>query len=101
MAQPLNAYQSWCLAIRNAIDADQPLPLPPGSPPLSATDRDLWQLAVKQGIHSGPPITPAQWLAQRDQRRDAPTSTSLWADVAAARLAAAVAATDGPGELSV
>jgi hypothetical protein len=95
MAQPLNAYQAWCLAIRNAIDADQPLPLPPGSPPISRQDQDLWQLAVKQGIHSGPPITPAQWLAERDQRRDTPTQLTLWADVAAARLAAAVAATDG------
>jgi hypothetical protein len=67
---------------------------------MARQDQDLWQLAVKQGIHSGPPITPAQWLAERDQRRDTPTTTTLWADVAAARLAAAVAATDGPGELS-
>lgn len=65
---------------------------------MSRQDQDLWQLAVKQSIHSSPPITPAQWLAQRDERRDNPTQLSLWADVAAARLAAAVA--DGAGEFS-
>ncbi len=88
MAQVLDAYQSWLLAVRNAIDNDQPLPIPPGSPPMTMMERDGWMTHVRQTIHHDTPPTPAQWLAARAQVRSVPSLQALWADVAAARVAA-------------
>ncbi len=94
MAQILDAYQGWLLSVRNAINADQPLPIPPGSPPMTAIERDGWMTHVRQTIHSDTPMTPQQYLQARAQVRSVPSLQSLWADVAAARVAAQAQAQD-------
>ena len=65
MAKILDAYQGWLLSVRNAIDNDQPIPIPPGSPPMTAMERDGWQTHVRQSIHHDTPMTPAQFLQAR------------------------------------
>ncbi len=94
MAQVLDAYQSWLLSVRNAINADQPIPIPPGSPPMTAMERDGWQTHVRQTIHHDTPMTPAQFLQARGAKMSVPSLQSLWADVAAARVAAQAQAQD-------
>jgi|688.fasta_scaffold36265_2 hypothetical protein len=98
MAQVLDAYQSWLLSVRNAINADQPIPIPPYSPPMTIMERDLWQTHVKQVIHSDTPPTPAQWLAARAQVRSVASIQQAWNDLAAARVAAQAQAQDAGGQ---
>ena len=98
MAQILDAYQGWLLSVRNAIDNDQPLPIPPGSPPMTMMERDAWQTHVRQTIHHDAPQTPAQFLQARGARMSVPSLQSLWADVAAARVAAQAQAQDDGAE---
>jgi len=87
MAQFLSPYQAWALEVKNAIDTDQALPLPPGAPPMTASERSGWQTHIRQNIHREEPITPYHWLQAQAQRRAAPTSAQLWNDVLDARLA--------------
>jgi hypothetical protein len=98
MAKILDAYQGWLLSVRTAIDNDQPLPIPPGSPPMTMMERDLWQTYVRQSIHHDTPQTPAQWLAARGAKMSVPSLQALWADVAAARVAAQAQAQDDGAE---
>ena len=97
MAQFLNSYQVWLLSVKNAIRDDQPIPVPPGSPPMSRLQRDLWQTHVRQSIHDDVPMAPLQWMQDQDSRRSAPTSAQIWGDVVSHRqaLAAQAAAQDG------
>ncbi len=95
MAQILSDYQAWLLSVRNAINADQVIPIPPGSPPMTAIERDGWQTHVRQTIHHDTPMTPAQYLQARGARMSVPSLQALWADVAAARVAQAQAQDDG------
>ena len=96
MAQFLTPYQAWALSVKNAINNDQPIPIPEGSPAMTARERDLWQTHVRQNIHTEEPATPYHWLQAQAQRRSAPTSSQLWGDVATHRQAlAAQAAQDG------
>ena len=95
MAKILDAYQAWVLSVRNAIDNDQPLPIPAYSPPMTMMERDMWMTHVRQTIHHDAPQTPAQWLAARGAKMAVPTLQALWADVAAARVAQAQAQDDG------
>jgi hypothetical protein len=97
MAQILSDYQAWLLSVRNAINADQVIPIPPGSPPMTAMERDGWMTHVRQSIHHDTPQTPAQWLAARGAKMAVPTLQALWADVAAARVAQAQAQDGGDG----
>ena len=85
MAQILDAYQGWLLSVRNAIDNDQSIPIPPGSPPMTMMERDGWMTHVRQTIKTDTPLTPAQFLQTRAATMSVPTLQSLWADVAAAR----------------
>jgi len=87
MAQFLTSYQAWCLSVRNAIEADQPIPIPEGSPAMTARERDLWQTHVRQTIHQDSPQLPYHWLQAQATRRSAPTSVQIWNDVLEARLA--------------
>lgn len=86
MAQLMTPYQGWLLSIQNAIQADQPLPIPEGSPPLTREQRSLWELHVKQAIHTDTPITPYQWLQAQEAKRSSPTPNQPWADLLAHRL---------------
>jgi hypothetical protein len=95
MAQVLSDYQAWLLSVRTAIDNDQSIPIPPGSPPMTAMERDGWMTHVRQSIHHDTPMTPAQWLAARGAKMSVPSLQALWADVAAARVAQAQAQDDG------
>ncbi len=88
MAQILSDYQAWLLSVRNAINADQPIPIPPYSPPMTAIERDGWMTHVRQTIHHDTPMTPAQYIQARGAKMSVPSLQSLWADVAAARVAA-------------
>jgi hypothetical protein len=97
MAQILSDYQAWLLSVRNAINADQPLPIPPGSPPMTAMERDGWMTHVRQSIHHDTPQTPAEWLAARAQVRSVPSLQQAWNDLAAARVAQAQAQDAGDG----
>jgi hypothetical protein len=94
MAKILDAYQGWLLSVRNAIDTDQAIPIPPGSPPMTAIERDGWQTHVRQTIHHDTPQTPAQYIQARGAKMSVPSLQSLWADVAAARVAAQAQAQD-------
>lgn len=85
MAQLLTSYQGWLLSVRNAIQADQPLPIPDGSPPLTLEQRSLWELHVKQTIHTATPITPYQWLQVQEAKRSSPKPNQAWADLLAHR----------------
>lgn len=85
MVLPLNPRQAWELAVRNAVERDDLIPLPDGSPPLSSVDRDLWSTHIRQSIRVAAPVTPVEWLAARAQRQAAPTSSELWAEVVALR----------------
>ena len=87
MAQFLSPYQQWALAVKNAIDTDQALPIPEGSPAMTASERDGWQTHVRQHIHDQEPQLPYHWLQAQATRRSAPTSAQLWNDVLDARLA--------------
>jgi hypothetical protein len=98
MAQILDAYQGWLLSVRNAIDNDQSIPIPPGSPPMTMMERDMWMTHVRQTIHHDAPQTPAQFLQARGARMSVPSLQSLWADVAAARVAAQAQAQDDGAE---
>ena len=95
MATIMTSHQQWLLSVKQAIDNDQPIPIPPGAPALTARERDLWQTHVKQTIHTDEPITPYHWLQAQAQRRSAPTSAQIWGDVLEARIAAQAAAQDG------
>ncbi len=95
MAQVLDAYQGWLLSVRNAINADQPIPIPPYSPPMTMMERDMWMTHVRQSIHHDTPQTPAQWLAARAQVRSVASIQQAWNDLAAARVAQAQAQDDG------
>ncbi len=97
MAQILSDYQAWLLSVRNAIDNDQPLPIPPGSPPMTAMERDGWMTHVRQTIHHDTPQTPAQYIQARGAKMSVPSLQSLWADLAAARVAQAQAQDAGDG----
>jgi hypothetical protein len=97
MAQILSDYQGWLLAVRNAIDNDQSIPIPPYSPPMTAMERDGWQTHVRQSIHHDTPQTPAQWLAARAQVRSVASIQQAWNDLAAARVAQAQAQDGGDG----
>ena len=88
MAQFLSPYQSWHLSVKNAIDNDQALPIPEGSPAMTPMQRDAWQTHVRQTIHQDSPILPYHWLQQQAQRRDRPTSAQIWGDVVTYRQAA-------------
>ena len=92
MAQFLSPYQAWALEVKKAIDADQAIPLPPGAPPMTPSERDAWQTHVRQHIHDQEPQLPYHWLQAQAQRRDRPTSAQLWGDVLEARLARMAAA---------
>lgn len=92
MAQFLSHYQAWALSVKNAINNDQPIPIPEGSPSMTARERDAWQTHIRQSIHDDEPITPYHWLQAQAQRRSAPTSAQIWGDVLEARLAAQAAA---------
>jgi len=98
MAKILDAYQGWLLQVRNAIDNDQPIPIPPGSPPMTMMERDMWMTHVRQSIHHDTPQTPAQFLQARGASMAVPTLQALWADVAAARVAAQAQAQDDGAE---
>lgn len=92
MAQFLTPYQAWCLDVKNSVNNDQPIPIPEGSPAMTARERDLWQTHVRQNIHSEEPILPYHWLQAQASRRDRPTSAQIWGDVLEARIAAQAAA---------
>jgi hypothetical protein len=98
MAQVLSDYQAWLLSVRTAIDNDQSIPIPPGSPPMTAMERDGWMTHVRQTIHHDTPMTPAQFLQARGAKMAVPTLQALWADVAAARVAAQAQAQDDGAE---
>ncbi len=98
MAKILDAYQGWLLSVRTAIDNDQPLPIPPGSPPMTMMERDGWMTHVRQSIHHDTPQTPAQWLAARAQVRSVASIQQCWNDLAAARVAAQAQAQDDGAE---
>jgi hypothetical protein len=85
MAQMLDPFQSWLLSVRNAVERDQAIPIPPYSPPMTASERDAWQTHVRQTIKTDTPLTPGQFLQTRAATMSVPTLQSLWADVAAAR----------------
>jgi hypothetical protein len=85
MAQMLDPFQSWLLSVRNAVERDQPIPIPPYSPPMTASERDAWQTHVRQTIKVDTPMTPAQYIQARGAKMSVPSLQSLWADVAAAR----------------
>ena len=68
MAIVMNPFQAWCLQVRNAIERDEPLPIPPNSQPLTREEIGLWETHVRQTIHTKPPITPSEWLAQRERQ---------------------------------
>jgi hypothetical protein len=85
MAQILDSFQSWLLSVRNAVDNDQPIPVPPYSLPMTASERDAWQTHVRQTIKTDVPMTPGQFLQTRAATMSVPSLQSLWADVAAAR----------------
>jgi hypothetical protein len=97
MAKILDAYQGWLLSVRNAIDNDQPLPIPPGSPPMTMMERDAWQTHVRQTIHHDAPQTPAQFLQARAQVRSVASIQQCWNELAAARVAQAQAQDGGDG----
>lgn len=88
----MTSHQQWLLSVKQAIDNDQPIPIPPGAPALTARERDAWQTHIRQTIHREEPITPYHWLQAQAQRREAPTSVQIWDDVLKARLAAQAAA---------
>jgi len=92
MAQFRTPHQAWCDAVKAAIDTDQAIPIPEGSPAMTATERDGWQTHVRQHIHDQEPQLPYHWLQQQATRRSAPTSAQIWGDVLEARLAAMAAA---------
>jgi hypothetical protein len=98
MAKILDAYQGWLLSVRNAIDNDQPLPIPPGSPPMTMMERDAWQTHVRQTIHHDAPQTPAQFLQARAQVRSVASIQQCWNELAAARVAAQAQAQDAGGQ---
>ena len=83
MAQFLTPRQSWNLSVKNAIDTDKPLPLPPGQT-LSRDDFSLWQDHVKQVIHSQEPPTPDEWQRARHSRLG-PIFENYWDEVIALR----------------
>ena len=95
MAQFLSPYQAWALEVKKAIDTDQAIPIPEGSPAMTATERDGWQTHIRQNIHRAEPITPYHWLQQQATRRSAPTSSQIWGDVVTHRQALAAQAGDG------
>jgi hypothetical protein len=95
MAKILDPYQGWLLSVRNAIDNDQPLPIPPGSPPMTMMERDMWQTHVRQVIHHDIPPNPAQWLAARAAKMTVTSLQQAWNDVVAYRQAQAQAQDDG------
>jgi hypothetical protein len=98
MAKILDAYQGWLLSVRNAIDNDQSIPIPPGSPPMTMMERDGWMTHVRQSIHHDTPQTPAQWLAARAQVRSVASIQQAWNELAAARVAAQAQAQDDGAE---
>lgn len=81
MAIVMNNHQSWCLAVRNAIERDEPLPVPHNSPPLTREEIALWQTHVRQNIHYQPPATPNEWLAQREKQTPRQLGLDLWNQV--------------------
>ncbi len=95
MAQILSDHQAWVLSVRNAIDNDQPLPIPAYSPPMTMMERDMWMTHVRQSIHHDTPPTPAQWLAARAAKMTVPSLQQAWNDVVAYRQAQAQDGGDG------
>jgi hypothetical protein len=80
MVKILSAREGWNLSVRNAIDLDQPIPIPKDSPPLSKEQYGNWQTYIRETIHNSPPITPEEWLNQTSVRNL--SSTQLWLDLA-------------------
>lgn len=83
MAQFLTPRQSWNLAVKNAVDTDKALPLPPGQT-LSREDFSLWQAHVKSVIHNQEPPTPDEWQRARHSRLG-PLFENHWDEVVALR----------------
>jgi hypothetical protein len=95
MTRPLSARQAWVLALQNAINQDQPLPLPPHSPPMAVSVRREWQDYVKQAITRDIVKTPAEWLQEREAAAAARQSPNdHWSALATARTEAAQATDD-------
>ena len=88
VSRPMSVYDQWYLAVQNAIERDQPLPLPPGRWDLTPQQYLDWSSHIRQSIHTAAPITPEQWLRERQHRQQQPTAAQLWAEVAALRSAA-------------
>lgn len=87
MPRPMTAYEQWIHSVKRAIDQDQSLPIPEGSPVLTPQQRDLWQTHVRQRIHNETPVTPYQWLQLQQSRQSTQTTTQVWGDVLTHRLA--------------
>jgi len=87
VARPMSSYDAWYLTVQNAINDDQPIPLPPGRWELSPSQYQDWAQYIRQSIHSAAPITPEQWQRERQGKLQQPSSAQLWAEVAALRSA--------------
>ena len=95
MTRPLSARQAWVLALQNAINQDQPLPLPPHSPPMTVSVRREWQEYVRKAIKRDMVKTPAEWLQEREAAAAARQSPNdHWSALATARTEAAQATDD-------
>ena len=85
VSRPMSTYQAWYLTVQNAIERDQPIPLPLGEWGLSPHQYRDWSQYIRQTIHTAAPITPDQWQRAQQQRQSQPTRAQLWADLAALR----------------
>ena len=85
VSRPMSTYQAWYLTVQNAIDNDQPIPLPPGKWELAPQQYRDWSAYIRETIHTAAPITPEQWQRAQQQRLQQPTGAQLWGEVAAIR----------------
>jgi len=84
MVQFLTPYQAWYLEVKNAIDSDNPIPLPPGhTQPLAIEDYRNWQTFIKQTIHHTNPISPNEWLQSTAKQK---SRANYWDDLAKHRI---------------
>lgn len=84
MPQFLTPYQSWYLAVKSAIDSDNPIPLPPDhSGELSKDDYRNWQTFIKQTIHHTNPISPNEWLQSISRQK---SRVNYWDNLAKHRM---------------
>lgn len=88
VSRPMSLYDQWYLAVQNAIRDDQPPPLPPGRWDLTPAQIRGWRDYIRATIHTAAPLTPDQWVRQRQGELEAPTRADLWAEVIALRSAA-------------